>query len=80
MLHPKFDHSFIFERNVLDYLAFNTNSNKVFVYIVNISHYKKDINLLWECLSPEEKIRAKQYRTRNLHNKYRHRQVNKRRV
>ena len=46
----------IFESNLLDKLEFNGNSNKVFVYIVNLNNCKLLIPQFWECLSPEERV------------------------
>lgn len=70
MLYTKFDHSSIFERDILDYLALNTDSSKAFVYIVNFTHYKKNLRLLWECLSCEERDQAKKYYTTDLSDRY----------
>jgi len=48
----------IFENNLLDKLEFNGNSNKVFVYIVNLNNCKLLIPQFWEYLSAEERSQA----------------------
>lgn len=65
----------IFDNKVLDQLELNLNSNEVnsntaFVYIVNLANYKQTISLFWECLSIEEKIKAKQYYASSLTDRY----------
>ena len=60
----------IFENSVLDQLEFNKDSNKVFVFTVNLTSYKQNISQFWECLSVEEKRQAKKYYTRYLTDQY----------
>ena len=60
----------IFENNLLDKLEFNGNSNKVFVYIVNLNNCKLLIPQFWECLSAEERSQANKYYTSNLSDLY----------
>ena len=60
----------IFESNLLDKLEFNGNSNKVFVYIVNLNNCKLLIPQFWECISAEERSQANKYYTSNLSDLY----------
>ena len=65
----------IFESRVLDHIAHSLNSNETksnvaFVYIANLPNCKQSIPLFWECLSPKEKIQAKQYYTQDLSDRY----------
>ena len=58
MLRELIGFSNIFENNLLDKLEFNGNSNKVFIYIVNLNNCKLLIPQFWECLSAEERSQA----------------------
>lgn len=60
----------IFESSLLDQLEFNENSNKVFIYIVDLSKCKRDVSQFWECFSDEERSKAKKYYTSNLSERY----------
>ena len=70
MLSKSIRFTTIFASNLLDKLEFNGKSNKVFVYIVNLSHCKLFMSQFWECLSFEEKEQAKKYYTSDLSNRY----------
>ena len=60
----------IFESNLLGKLEFNGNSNKVFIYIVNLNNCKLLIPQFWEYLSAEERSQANKYYTSNLRDLY----------
>ena len=60
----------IFESSLLNQLEFNENSNKVFIYTVNLSICKQNIPQFWECLSAEERSQANKYYTSNLSDLY----------
>ena len=60
----------IFKDNILDKLVFNTSTNRVFIFTVNLTSYINNISRCWECLSVKEKIQANKYYTKSLSDKY----------
>ena len=58
------------EDNLLDQLVFNTSTNRVFIFTVNLTSYINNISKCWECLSVKEKIQANKYYTKSLSDKY----------
>ena len=48
----------IFEDNILDQLVFNTSTNRVFIFTVNLTSYINNISKCWECLSGKKNIAA----------------------
>jgi 4'-phosphopantetheinyl transferase len=60
----------ISEDKLLDQLVFNTSTNRVFIFTVNLTSYINNISKCWECLSVKEKIQANKYYTKSLSDKY----------
>jgi len=60
----------MFENSILDQLVFSTSTNKVFIFIVNLTTYINNISNCWEYLSVKEKIQANNYYTKSLSNNY----------
>ena len=60
----------IFDSKVLEYLKFDGNSNKVFIYIADLSNCTQDIPKFWQCLSDEERKKAKKYYNSFLRDRY----------
>lgn len=60
----------IFKGNILNQLEFSSSINKVFIFTVILNDYTNNISRYWECLSADEKMRANNYYTKSLSNKY----------
>jgi hypothetical protein len=60
----------IFSSDILSKIAFNGNSDKAFIYIVNLNSCKPLIPKLWRCLCVDEKLRAQRYCDSKLSNFY----------
>lgn len=59
-----------FEDRIMDQLVFNTSTNKVFIFTVNLISYINNIATYWEYLSVKEKVQANKYYSNSLRDKY----------
>ena len=56
--------------SILDQLVLNISTNRVFIFIVNLTTYINNVSKFFECISAIEKIQTNNYHTRSLRDQY----------